>query len=330
MQRKKLIYAVLAAATLLLSACSSSSSSTSASASPSAPAQISIGATLMDSQVAWFQWVQQGMEAAAKQYNVKLVVVNTQGDPGKEVSTVQNFVQQKVSGIVVGAASQTASAAALRDAVTKGIKVVAYNSLVGNAGEFPFVGVDNKQLGIMNGTAAKSYIETSLGGKAKIAIIYQPKYGIIALSRTDGFQEVLKGMSGVTIVDKQIGDTQEDTQTKVQNMLTAHPDIQIIDTWNESSFLGALAAVKAAGKSNKIKVYGVDMSPQVTAAFQASDTIGAVATQEPVNIGFTAVEEAIKAVKGETVAMDTRVPVASVTKANLDAFLTAHPYYVAK
>jgi ABC-type sugar transport system substrate-binding protein len=323
MKRRKFISAALAAGMVL-------SGTALASAATKAPAKISIGATLMDSQVAWFQWVQQGMEAAAKKYNVKLVVVNTQGDPGKEVSTVQNFVQQKMSGIVVGAASQTASAAALRKAVAKGIKVIAYNSLVGKAGEFPFVGVDNKQLGIMNGTAAKSYIQTSLGGNAKIAIIYQPKYGVIALSRTDGFQQVLKGMAGVTIVDKQIGDTQEDTQTKVQNMLTAHPDIQIIDTWNESSFLGALAAVKAAGKSNSVKVYGVDMSPQVTAAFQAGDTIGAVATQEPVNIGYIAVEEAIKAVKGQKVPKDTRVPVASVTKATLAAFLTTHPYYVVK
>jgi ABC-type sugar transport system substrate-binding protein len=294
----------------------------------SALGKITIGATLMDAKTNWFQWVRAGMEDAAKKYGVDLVVVNTNGDPSTEISTVENFIQRKVNGIAVGAASQTASAAALAKASKGGIKVVAYNSLVGKPGEFPFVGVDNRQLGALNGEAAKKYINEKLGGKANVGVVYSPKYGAISLGRSDGFEEVMKAMPGVKIVSRQIAEDQTLAENVTENMLTANPDMNIIFCWNESSFEGALSAVKTAGKTKQIKVFGVDMSPKVTQAFQTEEDIGGVVTQEPVNIGYTAVEEAVMAAEGKKVPMDTRVPVVLVTTDNLAAFLKTHPYYV--
>lgn len=288
---------------------------------------VTIGATLMDAKNQWFQWVMQGMQEAAKKYGAVITVVNTQGNPSAEVSTVEDFVQKKVDAIVVGAASPTASANALTTAQKGGIKIIAYNSLVGKEGQFPFVGVDNKQLGALNGKAAKDYINSKLGGKAKVAVIYTPKYGAISLARSDGFEEVIKTIPGAPIVARQIAEDQEVAQNMVQNILTAHPDVNVVFCWNESSFKGALAAIKAAGKTKQIKVFGVDMSPTVTQAFRTEEDIGAVVTQEPVDIGYTAVEEAIRAVRGTSIPADTRVPVKLVTNANLDEFLKTHPYY---
>ena len=294
----------------------------------SAQAKITVGATLMDVKSSWFQWVRSGMEAAAAKYGATLIVTNTNGDPSTEISTVENFVQRKVNAIAVGAASQTASAPALTKAAAAGIKVVAYNSLVGKEGQFPFVGVDNRQLGALNGQEAKKFITGTLGGNAKVAVIYTPKYGAVSLGRNEGFEDVMKTIPGVKIVAKQIAEDQAIAETVVQNVLTANPDLNVIFCWNESSFEGALSAIKSAGKTKQIKVYGVDMSPKVTQAFRSEEDIGAVVTQEPVNIGYSAVENAILAAQGKTVAMDTRVPVAVVTNANLDDFLKTHSYYV--
>ncbi len=298
------------------------------SAGISAQAKLTIGATLMDAKTNWFQWVRAGMESAAKKYGVELTIINTNGDPSTEISTVENFIQRKVNGIAVGAASQTASAAALTKAAAAGIKVVAYNSLVGKEGQFPFVGVDNRQLGALNGQEAKRYITEKLGGKARVGVVYSPKYGAISLGRSDGFEEVMKTMPGVKIVAKQIAEDQTLAESVTTNMLTANPDMNIIFCWNESSFEGALSAVKTAGKTKQLKVFGVDMSPKVTQAFQSEEDIGGVVTQEPVNIGYSAVENAILAAQGKKIAMDTRVPVVLVTNANLAEFLKAHPYYV--
>jgi ABC-type sugar transport system substrate-binding protein len=314
MSRKKLSVSLLAALILC--------------AGLAAQAKLTIGATLMDAKVNWFQWVRSGMEDAAKKYGAELIVINTNGDPSNEISTIENFIQRKVNGIAVGAASQTASAAALTKAASGGIKVIAYNSLVGKDGQFPFVGVDNKQLGALNGQEAKRYINANLGGKAKVAVVYTPKYGAISLARSDGFEEVMKTMPGVKIAAKQIAEDQAAAESVVQNILTANPDLNIIFCWNESSFEGALSAVKTAGKTKQIKVFGVDMSPKVTQAFQTEEDIGGVVTQEPVNIGYAAVEEAILSAQGKKVQMDTRVPVVLVTNANLADFLKTHPYYV--
>jgi ABC-type sugar transport system substrate-binding protein len=297
-------------------------------ASVSAQKTITVGATLMDAKTNWFQWVRSGMEAAAKKYGAELVVENTGGDPSNEISTVENFAQKKVDAMVIGAASQTASASALAKAAASGIKVVAYNSIVGKVGQFPFVGVDNRQLGALNGKEAVRYINAKLGGKAKIAVVYSPKYGAISLGRSDGFEEAVKALPGAKVVAKQIAEDQSVAQNVTENILTANPDVDIIFCWNESSFEGALSAVKTAGKTKQVKVFGVDMSPKVTQAFQTEEDIGGVVTQEPVNIGYQAVEEAILAVQGKTIPMDTRVPVALVTNDNLADFLKTHPYYV--
>jgi ABC-type sugar transport system substrate-binding protein len=138
----------------------------------------------------------------------------------------------------------------------------------------------------------------------------------------------MKTLPGVKIVAKQIAEDQAIAENTVQNILTANPDLNIIFCWNESSFEGALAAVKSAGKAKQVKVFGVDMSPKVTQAFRSEESVGGVVTQEPVQIGYVAVENAILAAQGKKISADTRVPVVLVTNANLEAFLKSHPYYV--
>ena len=146
--------------------------------------------------------------------------------------------------------------------------------MVGKTGQFPFVGVDNKQLGVLNGNEAKDYINTKLSGKAKVAIVYTPKYGAISLARSNGFEEVMKTLPGVKVVAKQIAEDQPVAEKAVDRILADNPDLNVIFCWNETSFEGALAAVKAAGKTKQVKVFGIDMSPQVTKAFRSEESIG--------------------------------------------------------
>jgi len=319
---------VIAAAALAILGGSLFAGGQAAGSQTGAAKKIVVGATLMDVKSSWFSWVKMGMEEAAAKYGAELIITNTNGDPSTEIATVENFIARKVDAMAIGAASATASAAALTKAASGGIKVIAYNSIVGKEGQFPFVGVDNSQLGYLNGKEAEAYINAKLGGKAKVAVVYTPKYGAISLARSDGFESVMKGMSGVQIVAKQIAEDQSVAENTVQNILTANSDLNIIFCWNESSFEGALSAVKSAGKTKQVKVFGVDMSPKVTQAFRTEESIGGVVTQEPVQIGFKAVENAILAAQGKEIPMDTRVPVVLVTNGNLEEFLKTHPYYI--
>jgi ribose transport system substrate-binding protein len=89
-------------------------------------------------------------------------------------------------------------------------------------------------------------------------------------------------------------------------MLTATPDVQGIFGMNDPSALGAVLAVEQAGKSQDVKVTGVDGSPEAVAELQrpGSPFIG-TATQNPAEMVRRAVQVAQDLVAGRPPAQTT-------------------------
>ncbi len=57
----------------------------------------------------------------------------------------------------------------------------------------------------------------------------------------------------------------------MQSMLQAHPDIVGVISGNDEMALGAVAALKEAGKLDQVKVGGFDGSPDAVAAIKAGE-----------------------------------------------------------
>ncbi|HLO28450.1 MAG TPA: substrate-binding domain-containing protein, partial [Anaerolineales bacterium] len=77
----------------------------------------------------------------------------------------------------------------------------------------------------------------------------------------------------------------------VSDMLTAHPEINVIWASNDGGTIGAAMAVKQAGLAGKVFVFGYDGGDQQTSMILSSDNIlmGVVA-QDPYAQGYKAVE----------------------------------------
>ena len=92
--------------------------------------------------------------------------------------------------------------------------------------------------------------------------------------------------------------------------------------WNQTSLLGCAAALQNAGKSD-IVLMGTDMSVELAKDMQSDDiTLQAITTQMPYDMGYQAVENAVKAVKGEDVEKEVMIPTYTYTKENMDEIQT--------
>jgi sugar transport system substrate-binding protein len=251
----------------------------------------------------FFRLVLFGMRDAARQEGVELLEANSAGKPDKEIQLVNTYIAQKVDAIVISPLSARASVSALERARASGITVVTYNTFIEGSVPAAHIESDQSDLGISTGKAARAFIERNLGGKANIAILaFLSNAPEQSKQRTDGFKQEVTRLPGVHIVAEQDAWLAEQAVKKAGDILTANPDVNIIWAANEGGTVGAVMAVKNAGKAGKVAVFGTDTGEQMADFLLADDGILQATTgQRPFEIGTLAVHTALRAAKGEKV-----------------------------
>ena len=251
----------------------------------------------------FFRLIQFGMQDAADKAGVELLLSNSANKPDKEIQLVNTYIARGVDAIVISPLSARASATALKRARDKGIVVVTYNSTV--EGDIPIAYIESDQidLGRQTGIVAKRYIEQELGGKAKIATLaFKSQLAEQSDARRNGFVDVVGQLPGVEFVAEQDAWLPEMAIKKAGDILTANPDIDIIWSANEGGTVGSVMAVKNAGKSGEVVVFGTDASEQLVEFALADDGIlQAITTQTPFELGARSLELAVAALKGQQV-----------------------------
>jgi ABC-type sugar transport system substrate-binding protein len=248
----------------------------------------------------------QGYVDAGAKYGVKVLTANTNNDQAKEAELIQTYMAQGVNGIAIAPLSPDASIANLKEADAKGIKVAITNMSISDP-SFLVAGYtsDDRSNGKIVGENAAKFIQEKLGGAAKVAIVdFDHQLPDQSKARYGGFEDGLKE-AGVTyeVVAHQSANLQEDALAKTSDMLTAHPEIQVIFASNEGGTVGAAMAVKQAGLAGKVYVFGYDGSDQTTSmVLDSDDVLQGVVTQDPYHMGYNAVEALVKYLSGETVA----------------------------
>ena len=262
-----------------------------------------------------------GMKAATDKYGAELLTANTENKPDKEVQVVETYIARNVDAIAITPISKTASIMALQKAHDKGIPVVLFNSPLESNFHVSYINSSQTDLGSSSGKAARKFIEETLRGKAKIATLgFESQLPEISNARVDGFLGELKGLAGVEVVSRQDAWLPEMAVKKTGDIITANPDLNIIYAANEGGTVGATMAVKNAGLSGKVFVFGIDKTPQLAEFLLSDDNIlQAVTGQDPYRMGYMAAEFAIKTVQGESVEAMVIVPGSLMSREDPDA-----------
>lgn len=268
----------------------------------------------------FFRLVLFGMRDAATKNGVELLEANSAGKPDKEVELINTYIANSVDAIVISPLSAKASVAALTRAHEKGITIVTYNTPVDGDLAASFVESDQVDLGASTGRAARAFIEQTLKGKAKIAIISgKSQIPEQAMMRIDGFKNEVLKLPGVSIVSEQDAWLAEQATKKVGDILTANPDVDIVWAANEGGTVGAVMAIRNAGKAGKVFVFGTDISDQLSNFLLDDDRVlQAITGQQPFEIGSMAAEAAVKALKGQAVEKKTSLPGVLLTREKPD------------
>jgi len=256
------------------------------------------GVIFQDDQ--FFRLIKFGMQDAAKKYDVDLLEGNSNNKPETEQQMLENFQTKKVDAIIISPLSFKGSVAALKDAHDKGIVIVTNNTAI-NA-DFPEGDVEcsNEDLGSQTGKAAVKYINEKLGGKANVAIVaFKSQNAEQSDQRTGGFKKEITALPGVKIVTEQDAWLTETSQKLVGDILTAHPEVNIVYGANEGGTSGAVLAAMDH-KASKVAVFGTDVSDQLIGYLQSKDDIlQAITAQKPYDMGVRSVEIALHAIKKE-------------------------------
>jgi ribose transport system substrate-binding protein len=265
--------------------------------------------------------MQRGAEEAATRLDVDLVVqaAEREVDVERQMQIVENLIQSRSSAIALTPSGSREVIPAIAKANAAGIPVVIVDTRLDAAAAADagvktasFVGSDNYRGGQLIG----EYLVKASGGKATVAILEGIPGHETGDSRIRGFKDAVKGAPDVTVVASQTANWErEQGFTVFQNMLQAHPDIDTVFACNDMMALGAIEAIRAAGRTGRIRVLGFDAVDDARKAL-AAGTMEASVAQFPDDMGRIAVETAVKVLRGESVPPDVVVRIGLVTREN--------------
>lgn len=254
----------------------------------------------------FFVTLTDGAKAEAKDKGNDIVVVDAGDDAAKQTSDIEDLVSKKISVLIVNPVDSDAVAPAVKDTIAKGIKVISVDRLVNGVDVDCAIASDN----VEGAKMATDYLVKQVGEGANVAELEGVSGASATIDRGKGFHEIAD--SKLKVVSKQTANfNRSEGLSVMENMLQANPDIKGVFAHNDEMALGAIEAI---GDKN-IVVVGFDATDDAIAAIKDGKMAATVA-QQPELMGKTAVETAVKLIKGESVEKSIPVKVELITKDN--------------
>ena len=227
--------------------------------------------------------------------------IRNETDVAAQVRIVEQMVADKVDAIVISPVDSKALVPAIQAAIGKGVLVVNIDNRLDPAAlkekglHVPFVGPDNRAGARMEGAA----LAKTLNAGDKVGIIEGAPTAFNARQRTLGFQDAMRA-AGMFVVAVRSGQWEIDKGHAVAaGMMRAHPDLKALLAGNDSMALGAVAAVKAAGKTGQVAIVGYDNISAIAPMLKDGRVLATVeqfAAKQPV----FGIEAALKALAAKT------------------------------
>ena len=273
------------------------------------------GATYMTMNNPFYEIIDDEIRSALEARGDVLITRDPALDVDKQIDQVQEFIDRGVAAIFINPVDWKAIEPALSKAVEAGIPVVAVDSDVFDKDKVRCTVVsDNYQAGVL---CAEYMMSHRKGGSILLLTHTAAKSG---LDRIQGFRDRVAGSPSFQIVDE--GDCLGQLELAMpvtERLLKKHPGTDIMMCLNDPAAMGAMAALKDAGMTGKVEVYGVDGSPDGKSMI-GEGMMTATAAQFPRRLGREAAEAAFRILAGEQVETIIKVPTELITDMNLEKY----------
>jgi ribose transport system substrate-binding protein len=212
----------------------------------------------------FFKTMEEGAKSHNKghsaEYDLTAVGIKDEQDVARQIDLVELMIAQGAKAIVIAPADSKALVPICKKAIDAGIIVVNIDNKFDSSVleeqnvKIPFVGPDNRK----GARLAGEYLAAKLKQGDKVVIIEGIPNAFNGIQRKLGFEEAMKA-AGMNIVSSQSAYWEMDKANQlVSALVSEHPDIKGVLCANDSMALGAVSAIKEAGKSADIFVVGFD------------------------------------------------------------------------
>jgi ABC-type sugar transport system substrate-binding protein len=311
------MFAFLAVTAWLLSGCKPTSTEAPRGGPTAAgPKQIAVVISTLNNP--WFVVLAETARDRAKALGYAPTVFDSQNDPAKEAAHFENIVAARYAAVLFNPTDANGSIANVRKAKAAAIPVFCMDREINATNVASSQILSDNYAGCV--TLGQFFVK-QVGTQGK----YIELLGLVGdnntWNRSRGFHSVVDRYPGLKMVAQQSADFDRAKALEVlESLLQAHGDIHAVFCGNDAMAMGAYQALLAAGKADRVKVFGFDGADDVVRSI-AEGKISATGMQFPKVMARTAAEFADKYLKGQRdFPQKTPVPVELVTKDNVTRY----------
>jgi inositol transport system substrate-binding protein len=292
-------------------------------ASPALAKPINIGVTLSRFDHLFLTKIHEAIQEQANAIgDINLRFEDAQGDVGRQVNQVQNFVAEGVDAIIVNAADTSATRGITKMVTQAGIPLVYVNLGPGRNEKLPEKVTVVVSDHVVSGRLQMEALTKCMNGKGNVAIMLGELASNATDERTAGNKEVIAKNPDIKVVQEQTANYQRNQALDLMtNWMTTGQKIDAIAANNDEMAIGAILALQQAGISpDKVCVGGIDGTPDGLAQMEKGN-LDVTVFQDAKAQGKGAVEAAVKLAKGEKVDQFVLIPYELITPDNYKSYL---------
>jgi ribose transport system substrate-binding protein len=239
-------------------------------------------------------------------------------DVSRQIDLVEQMIARPVSALVIAPADSKALVAVCKKAVQSGIVVVNIDNKFDAAVlrdkqiHIPFVGPDNRK----GARLAGEFLAATLKRGDKVAILEGVPNAFNGVQRKLGFDDAVAKFGLTTVSSQSAGWESAKANLIVSALIAEQPNLQGIFCANDSMALGAVAGLRAAGKSDQVKVVGFDNISAIRQLVKEGKVLATV-DQHGDQLAVYGIEYALEMLKTKTPPADRETPVDLVTAETL-------------
>ncbi|WP_409500926.1 ribose ABC transporter substrate-binding protein RbsB [Mannheimia glucosida] len=272
--------------------------SLSVAATASAKETIALAVSTLDNP--FFVSLKDGAQKKADELGYKLVVLDSQNDPAKELSNVEDLTVRGAKVLLINPTDSEAVGNAVAIANRNKIPVITLDRGAAKGEVVSHIASDN----VAGGKMAGDFIAQKLGAGAKVIQLEGIAGTSAARERGEGFKQAIEAHKFNVLASQPADFDRTKGLNVTENLLSSKGDVQAIFAQNDEMALGALRAVSSAKK--EVVIVGFDGTDDGVKAVEGGKLAATIA-QQPELIGSLGVETADKVLKGEKV--EAKIPV---------------------
>lgn len=262
-----------------------------------------IGLSISTLNNPFFVTLRDGAEEEAENEGVELVTSDAQDDPSKQLSDIEDLIQQDVDVLLINPVDSEAITSAVELANDADIPVVTVDRDAEGGNVVTHIASDN----VAGGEIAAEYIVNQIGEEGEVVELEGISGSSTTRERGEGFYNVMDELDDIEVVASQSADFDRTEGLSVmENIIESQGEIDALFAHNDEMALGAVEALDGHGLLDDVVVVGFDATDDAVEAVE-NGKMDATIAQQPDLIGEASIEAAVQIINGED--LDDYIPV---------------------